>query len=489
MSGSAGARARSLPARPAAARAALPRWLRHALRTALHFVCDGAAIVGAYWLAYLLRFRCPWVLEHMPLRGGDPGWELYAQMLWTAVPVWLGLFRYSSRLYSRPWMSGADRFLQIVKGAVFGTLAILAATYIYSRLAYSRLMLLAAGPLAVATVSAAHFLVLKLDAALSLYESAAPLVLIGGGKVAELIRENVKARHPLAGVHVLAGTPSPDALIKAVRETGAEEVVLVAREADHARLLELAEACESEGLAFKMIPDLLELRLGEVQMDESLGLPAYRIQHTSLTRANFAAKRAFDVLFSLLVFLVAGIPLLIVGLLIRLDSKGPALFKQKRVGLKGRTFEAYKFRTMVTDAEAALADVRGRNSQKGGFFKAKDDPRVTRVGRWLRRFSVDEFPQFINVLSGDMSVVGPRPLAVATEEMDELIAAFGPTAKKRMNMLPGITGLWQVSGRSDISAEQRFALDMFYLEHWSLGLDLEIILKTVPAMVSAKGAY
>ncbi|MEK7656987.1 MAG: sugar transferase, partial [Elusimicrobiota bacterium] len=116
-------------------------------------------------------------------------------------------------------------------------------------------------------------------------------------------------------------------------------------------------------------------------------------------------------------------------------------------------------------------------------------PRVTRVGRWLRRFSIDEFPQFINVLKGGMSVVGPRPLALATGEMEELLKAFGPTAKKRLNILPGITGLWQVSGRSDISAEQRFALDMFYIERWSLGLDLEIILRTLPAMLSTKGAY
>ena len=144
---------------------------------------------------------------------------------------------------------------------------------------------------------------------------------------------------------------------------------------------------------------------------------------------------------------------------------------------------------MVADAEAALDEVRGMNDQKDGFFKAKHDPRVTFVGRWLRRFSLDEFPQFINVLRGEMSVVGPRPLAVKTAEMAELIRQFGPTAKKRMNALPGITGLWQVSGRSDISTEQRFALDMFYIEHWSMGLDLEIILKTIPAMLSSRGAY
>ncbi|MBI4422523.1 MAG: sugar transferase, partial [Elusimicrobia bacterium] len=187
-----------------------------------------------------------------------------------------------------------------------------------------------------------------------------------------------------------------------------------------------------------------------------------------------------------LLLAAAALPLAAIALLIRLDSKGPILYRQRRLGFKGQEFEAFKFRTMLLDAEARLADVR---APQGGFFKLKDDPRVTRVGRWLRRFSLDEFPQFLNVLRGEMSVVGPRPLAVATREMDELVREFGPTARKRMNMLPGITGLWQVSGRSDVDSEQRFALDMFYIERWSLGLDLEIILKTVPAMLLGKGAY
>jgi lipopolysaccharide/colanic/teichoic acid biosynthesis glycosyltransferase len=208
-----------------------------------------------------------------------------------------------------------------------------------------------------------------------------------------------------------------------------------------------------------------------------------------MTRVNFTAKRAFDLSFCLLVFLIAGLPWLLAVLLIRLDSQGPALYKQKRYGYKSRIFYAYKFRTMVQDAESRVAAVKAAHAPSGAFFKVKDDPRITRAGRWLRRFSLDEFPQFINVLMGDMSVVGPRPLALASGEMETLQREFGETAKKRMNTLPGITGLWQVSGRSDVASDQRFALDMFYIEHWSLGLDLEIILKTIPAILSAKGAY
>jgi len=468
----------------------LPRWLRHVTRTLLHFVGDGAAVIAAFWLAYELRFHSLWFTGFFPIIGQDPGWHLYGRLLYAVTPLWLAAFWYASRLYTRIWFSPFDRIIQIGKGAFLGTVATLAATYIYQRLAYSRLMILAAWPIGIMTVSFSHWLVTLVDRWLAQHEKVSPMLLIGGGKVAEQVRKNIHERHPLVPIHELRQFPTPKALIERTRKENISEIVLVRSDIEHDRLLELAEACETEGLNFRMLPNLLELRLGEIQIDESLGLPAYRLQHTQLNRANYYAKRIFDTSFSIGVFLVLGIPLALIALVIRLDSKGPALFKQKRIGFRGKTFDAFKFRTMVIDAEEKLAAVKkDKNSQKGGFFKAKFDPRVTRVGKWLRRYSLDEFPQFINVLRGEMSVVGPRPLALSTGEMEELTREFGTTAKKRVNTLPGITGLWQVSGRSDISSSQRFALDMFYIEHWSLGLDLEIILKTAPAMISARGAY
>ena len=303
---------------------------------------------------------------------------------------------------------------------------------------------------------------------------------------AELIGLNLQARHPGLPIHRLDELKSAAEALAAAKACGAREVVLSRSARGSAEALALAEACESAGIDFKMVPDILELRLGELQMDDSLGVLAYRLQHTSLTTENYAAKRIFDVVFSALVLAAAAAPLALIALLVKLDSEGPVLYRQERLGHKGQPFEAFKFRTMYRDAEARLSQVR---EAQGGFFKLKDDPRVTRVGRWLRRYSLDEFPQFLNVLRGEMSVVGPRPLALKTGELEELVRQFGPTAKKRMNMLPGITGLWQVSGRSDVDSEQRFALDMYYIERWSLGLDLTVILKTVPAMLLGKGAY
>lgn len=466
----------------------LPPWLRHALRTVLHVVLDSAAVAGAYALAYRLRFGFEPLLSVVPLTGVVPDWSLYRQMLCLVVPLWMILFASTCRLYTG-WMNFSDRFLQVVKGCFLGTAGVMFATYIYSRLEYSRLMMALAFPISVVLVSAAHLLVLKLDEWLARYEDAKPVLVIGAANVAEVIRERIRARHPGASVQELRELPTADKLRPLLEEGRFYELILLRSSLPHDRILEAAELCESRGVGFRMVPDLLELRLGELQMDHSLGLPAYRIQHTSMARVNFAAKRTFDLAFSFLL-LLATLPVwLVVWVAIKLDSKGPVLYKQKRYGLKAKVFEAYKFRTMVVDAESKIAAVKDLNTQKGAFFKAKHDPRVTRVGRFLRRFSLDEFPQFLNVLRGEMSVVGPRPLALTTGELEQLEREFGATARKRMNILPGITGLWQVSGRSDVSSEQRFSLDMFYIEHWSLGMDLQIILRTVPAMVFGKGAY
>ena len=469
-------------ARPASRTQALPPWLRHALRTVLHLVADVAAIAVSYRLAYSIRFN--W----LPLSSGVPDWEIYRQMLLLAVPLWLFFFASTCRLYTS-WMGFADRFLQIVKGCLLGTAATMFATYIYSRLEYSRLMLLLVWPISSVLVGLGHALVVKLDAWLARFENARPVLIVGAANVAQVLRQRILDRHPEAEVDELRELPAAAELDRVLLSKPYYEVILLKTSLPHDRVLAAAELCDARGTAFKMVPDLLELRLGELQMDPSLGLPAWRIQHASMTRAHFAAKRAFDLLFSGTLLLVTLPVWIVVGLLIKLDSKGPILFTQKRYGWKGRVFDAYKFRTMVVDAEKNIESVKALNAHGGAFFKAKADPRVTRVGKWLRRFSLDEFPQFLNVLAGDMSVVGPRPLALTTGEVEQLEREFGATAKKRMNILPGITGLWQVSGRSDVSTEQRFALDMFYIEHWSLGMDLEIILRTVPAMVFGKGAY
>ena len=172
-----------------------------------------------------------------------------------------------------------------------------------------------------------------------------------------------------------------------------------------------------------------------------------------------------------------------IALAIKVDSPGPVFFRQERIGRGGLSFGMYKFRSMYLDAEERLAELEGRNEATGPIFKMKDDPRVTRVGRVLRRFSLDEFPQLLNVLGGEMSLVGPRP------PLPREVVNYGTAEWPRLGVQPGMTGLWQVSGRSDLSFDEMVRLDLFYIENWSVGLDLGLIVRTVPAVVFPSGAY
>ncbi len=172
-----------------------------------------------------------------------------------------------------------------------------------------------------------------------------------------------------------------------------------------------------------------------------------------------------------------------VAVLIKIDSKGPILYRHKRVGYRGKQFDFYKFRTMVSDADKLLEVFKDKSERKGPVFKMANDPRITGIGKLLRRYSLDEIPQLINVLKGNMSLVGPRPQVLWEA------AAYDDWAKRRLRVLPGITGLWQVSGRASLSYEEMIELDIYYIENWSPGLDLKIIFKTLPAILSKKGAY
>ncbi len=200
---------------------------------------------------------------------------------------------------------------------------------------------------------------------------------------------------------------------------------------------------------------------------------------------NFALKRAFDIIFSTAVLTAGFIPMMLIAFLIRLDSPGPIFYRQQRIGRNGRVFSCYKFRSMYQDADkqkARLAVSAGYTGDRV-MFKMKDDPRRTRVGRWLRRTSLDELPNLFNVLRGEMSIVGPRP------HLPQEVAQYEPWQRQRLTTTPGITCLWQINGRSLLTFDEQTRLDLYYAEHWSLWLDFKIILKTIPAVLTARGAY
>lgn len=226
------------------------------------------------------------------------------------------------------------------------------------------------------------------------------------------------------------------------------------------------------------------VKLSDVLIDSTLGIPLVWVKPLSLTGINFFIKRSIDICISILVLSILFLPMLFIALIIKLDDpEGPVFFIHNRVGKDNKVFKCIKFRTMVKDAHKMWWDLLKYSERGDKVFKLKNDPRVTRAGKWLRKYSIDELPQFFNILKGDMSIVGPRPQIV------EEASFYDYQAKHRLMTLPGLTGLWQISGRADTTFEQMIDLDLYYIENWSLGLDLEIIFKTIFVIFSKKGAY
>lgn len=246
---------------------------------------------------------------------------------------------------------------------------------------------------------------------------------------------------------------------------------------------ELVALCEAVGVEVTVASDLFSTHRARPQPHDLLGVPAMTFSnypHRSM--GQLAVKRALDVVGAALGIVLFSPLLLVAAIAIKLDSPGPVLFRQQRCTLRGRRFPFLKLRTMVVDAERHLAELRARNEVSGPVFKMKVDPRVTRVGRFLRRFSIDELPQLLNVLVGHMSLVGPRPPIPG--EVDQ----YDLSERRRLSIRPGLTCLWQVGGRSLIPFEEWVRLDLQYIDRWSLGLDLRILLRTVPAVIRGEGA-
>jgi exopolysaccharide biosynthesis polyprenyl glycosylphosphotransferase len=249
------------------------------------------------------------------------------------------------------------------------------------------------------------------------------------------------------------------------------------------RLRELAWELEASGTDVYVAPALLDVAGPRTTIRPVAGLPLLHVDHPELTGPKQAVKAAFDKVVAGLGLLLTAPLFLLVAVRIKLHDHGPVFFRQVRVGKDGRRFRVFKFRTMVVDAEQRKLQLTASNEGAGALFKMRTDPRVTKPGAWLRRWSLDELPQLLNVLIGDMSLVGPRPA------LPDEVARYHDHMRRRLVVKPGITGLWQVSGRSDLSWADAVRLDLRYVENWSLALDLQVLWKTGYAVVRGSGAY
>ncbi|NOZ57158.1 MAG: sugar transferase [Calditrichaeota bacterium] len=324
------------------------------------------------------------------------------------------------------------------------------------------------------------------------------VVIVGSGRRAERLLEKLRSR-PELGYHIkgyvdnrvgsgLDGLPylctTSDFGRYLVDNVVDEVFITLPIKSHYEEIRQILSVCEEQGVLVRIPSDLFDLNLAKTtsaDLDGTLILTLYTGSDQHLY--HMWAKRTMDVVVSAFLLVLLSPVFLLAALLIKLTSPGPVFFKQKRMGYNKRIFEIYKFRTMVVDAEKRQAELEDKNEVPGPVFKMHRDPRVTPVGRWLRRLSIDELPQLINVLKGDMSLVGPRPLPLRD------VSRFDQDwVRRRFSVRPGITCSWQISGRSEIPFDQWMRLDLEYIDNWSLGLDLQILLKTVPAVLRGTGA-
>ena len=262
-----------------------------------------------------------------------------------------------------------------------------------------------------------------------------------------------------------------------------DELLLTDSDFTERQLLEIVEQAHRRGVQVRIAPKTTALLTERAEYIPGQGTPLFELRPPALAGTDWIVKRVFDVVVSALV-VVLGMPFwLAIAAAIKLGSRGPVLYRDHRIGLNEQSFAMFKFRTMYADAAERQQQLEAENEAEGALFKIRDDPRVTPVGRFLRRFSLDEIPQVLNVLRGEMSLVGPRPLPIRDYERLEA------WHRKRYLVLPGMTGLWQVAGRSELSFDDLVRLDFYYLENWSIWLDISILARTVPAVIAARGAY
>jgi exopolysaccharide biosynthesis polyprenyl glycosylphosphotransferase len=461
-------------------------------------VTDILLINVAFLIAYWLRYELQLFRTVDP--ANDVPYSVYLPMV-AVLTVLFVLFNKREGAYDvrrgRPFF---DDLYGLLNATTTAIMLMVVVVFFYRRLFYSRVIFIYAGILIVVLLGLAR---LVRNMALARMRAAGKgvdrVLIIGAGEVGRTVMRNLIAQPELgyrvvgfldddpiksgADIGPIRALGSLDALPAAVKENEIDQVIITLPWQYHRKVIRLVTEAEQSGVRARVVPDLFQLSLGGVDVEAINGIPLISVKGSALTGLNRTFKRIVDVAISGTALALISPLWALIALSIKLDSPGPVLFRQERIGLRGKPFTVFKFRSMRIDAEEQLAELRELNEASGPLFKVREDPRRTRVGRFIRRTSLDELPQLINVLRGEMSIVGPRP-GLASE-----VAQYQDWHRKRLAVLPGITGLWQVSGRSELTFDEMVMLDIYYAENWSLGLDLRIMIRTVPQVLFGDGAY
>ena len=462
-------------------------------------VIDAFVIVWAVAGAYIFRFG---IDSQLGVERQDSAYALTSAAL--APTWWLMLSAWSSR-ESRILGSGAEEYKRVAAASLwlFGFVAII--SYVL-RIDTARGYVGVALPVGLAGLLISRWLLRQhLTLERTRGHSMSSLLLLGGpSAVAHLASSLERSKHagyapvaaytpsnaqefsrdPVAGLPVVGHRPDAHSILKAIDECGADAVAVSAGVQLHPQTLRhLGWELAARNISLIMAPALTDIAGPRIHTQQVAGLPLIHVTTPTLEGGQRVAKRLFDAVFAGFLIVLSSPLMLILSIFIKIDSRGPVLFRQERVGIEGTPFKMLKFRSMVVDAEARLSQLRSLNEGNEVLFKIKDDPRVTRLGRFLRKYSFDELPQLFNVLAGSMSLVGPRP------PLPSEVESYEYDVRRRLLVKPGLTGLWQVSGRSNLSWQDSVRLDLYYVENWSLAGDLIILLRTVRAVFGGTGAY
>ncbi|HVG30801.1 MAG TPA: sugar transferase [Pyrinomonadaceae bacterium] len=508
-------------ARAARAPARAPEWVIPAVKAGL-VAADVSVTAACFLAAFYVREGEP-VFARAASGGVSWGetFAPYGAILWLVLPIRLLTLLYYDLYRLRGEFSYADEIVRVFKATAVGSLLVVAAAFLYRggfefrAFSYARLVFVLDFLFALAAFAALR---LSVRAAQTFARrrdvNLIPTLVVGRGAEAAMCIREMRERPEIGyrvigvidsgataegapesfeGVPVLGGI---DELSEAIRETRTSEVIITDSNVPGELLFDVMMSTGRRGrVEFRIAPSLFNYLPRKTEIDQIGALPMIRLFREPLSATARVVKRAFDLAASAVALLALAPAWLAVALLVKLDSRGSVLYKQERVGMDGRVFLCYKFRTMRADADesahrelyrkniAGLAEANVGDERRPVYGKLRDDPRVTRVGRVLRRLSLDELPQLLNVLRGDMSIVGPRP------PIPNEVEAYELWHRKRLDMKPGLTGLWQVSGRNRLSFDEMVRLDLFYIENWSPLLDLKIILRTLPVMLRGDDAY
>jgi exopolysaccharide biosynthesis polyprenyl glycosylphosphotransferase len=453
---------------------------------------DATLTVVAMLAAYTFR-------RHFVEAGGSL--LTYVGLLGVILPLWIFLLTFFGAYRTPQSASMAELAWSVMRAIGAGILLLLTFLFIVKVQYVSRVIVMAfaIGNL-VALIGVRAWVVWGFRRALSRGESFRHVLVIGSGNRAKLLARHLRTRHdtgvqivgyldpdPSAVGKVIYGAPvlgTLDDITSTLKAHVVDEVILAIPRGLMSQAEKVVLACEEEGVRIRLMADLFTVNVARMTLDGFDGLPLLTLEPVAQEEWQLLVKRMADVAVSVLLLPIVLPVMAVIAAAIRLDSPGPVFFRQERVGQSKRRFLLFKFRTMVDGGERLQASLEALNEADGPVFKIADDPRVTRVGRFLRRMSLDELPQLLNVLRGEMSLVGPRPLPLRDVNLFDR-----GIQRRRFSVKPGITGLWQISGRSNLAFSKWLELDLWYIEHWSLWLDAKILARTVPAVVKAVGAH